>query len=277
MSRYIMSIALLGAFLVAAPAMADFELFKTWRESKGSVYEEDATVVTLITLKKDGPLSTNTANPNILQPNPSGQQVGGTVSATSYSAAWTATKTAGGATGQQDWWINFNSNDDPTTYADLAIALIGPMGSNGLAGVGATGLQGQVSINVTEAGIGFDWVTLGMALGSLASSNGVVIERQSYLNGVPSSSTDIKPAQDTGMETFLYSDMITGMLGGSGQVGGVEIRFGSTFRNQNSLSLIAITQTQAVGPGTAVPEPATLALMGLGLAGLGIARRRMRK
>jgi len=54
MSTHVMSFALLGALLIAAPALADFELFKEWREEKGAVYPEGSEVITLLTIGKTG-------------------------------------------------------------------------------------------------------------------------------------------------------------------------------------------------------------------------------
>jgi len=267
MSKYITSIAILGTLLVAVPAMADYELFKTWREEKGYTYDAGAEVVTLGTLIKVG--ASNATN--------------GLVEFTQGNSHWTATYlnsdkvTAGlGSVTGPHYWINYDGWDK-TIYQDMGIALTGALGSGGLAGIGATGLQANMAVEVEGS-----WYTLALALSSLASSMGVTIEKQSYLNGAKTTSTTVGTSTD-GMQTFLWSDLFKQLLGGdnpanvgNGDSGGIAVLFANGLRNGSSLALVAIKGDQPVVESP-LPEPATLALMGLGLAGLGVVRRRMKK
>lgn len=264
MSKYITSIAILGTLLVAVPAMADYELFKTWRQERGYTYDAGAEVVTLGTLTKVG--ASNATN--------------GSIAFTSGNEHWTAdylnsdkvTAGLGSVTGPH-YWINYDGWDT-TVYQDMGIALTGGLGSGGLAGIGATGLQANMAVEVEGS-----WYTLALALSSLASSMGVTIEKQSYLNGAKTTSSTVNTSTD-GMQTFLWSDLFTGLLGGggSGEGGGIAVLFANGLRNGSSLALVAIKGDQpVVEPPGKLPEPATLALMGLGLAGLGVVRRRMKK
>ena len=72
MTRYITSVALLSAFLIAAPAKAEFvythhftedswnagiQQFMEWRTEQGAVYAENAQVEVLVSLQKGGAIT----------------------------------------------------------------------------------------------------------------------------------------------------------------------------------------------------------------------------
>ena len=100
MSKYITSIALLGAFLIAAPAtFADYELFAEWRQENGASYAPGSEVVTLIELTKAGTVSWDTPN-----------------------SAWSVTENFRGD--PNAYWIAYDGTD-PNEYADFGIALTG--------------------------------------------------------------------------------------------------------------------------------------------------------
>jgi len=286
-----MSIALLGALLVvASPAMAEYEQFMVWRQDtsywnktdasgKGYVgnlvsYGPEASMLTLGSLGKYG-----TAN-----------ATNGTIQYYTSSAAWWVTPK-----NSTDYTINFDGSlygaDNPLpNIVDIGIALKGAMGATGVAGIGASGLCANISLNLKEL-LGDDapmeWASVGAGLSTLASSlAGIAIDYQTYLNGnkvnpttniLGSTSWGTVNTANDAQETYLYTGMVSELLGGigNGAVGAVTFKLASGLRNGSSVALVAVVEPSAVPP--AAPEPATIALMGLGLAGLGIARRRMRK
>jgi hypothetical protein len=154
MSKYITSIALLGAFLIAAPAtFADYELFAEWRQENGASYAPGSEVVTLIELTKAG-----------------GGGMTGTVSWDTPNSAWSVTENFRGD--PNAYWIAYDGTD-PNEYADFGIALTGRWIPTLLPE--DKGLAGGISIRVDGM-----WFTLGELL---TLDVGIDIQKQSNATG----------------------------------------------------------------------------------------------
>ena len=295
MNRIIMSLALVAAFALAVPAQAQFtqfgegewdaaiSQFMEWRttgwggnEEHVADYASDAKVEALLTLYKDGAQNAANGKVNVWSSNPDAWwlEEGATVS------------------GKTTWWVNIYGPAyeeqglvAPNIY-DLGFALTGCIGSQGAVIMGTTGMRANISLEIPGMGT----FTLAAALSGLTNFMGDLppIEYQTYLNGAvvnvaagppapPAANIAVNNANDKQI-TFVWSPLITELLGGGGDIseaissGDAGIVINSALRNQNGLSIIAVT-----GDPAPIPEPATLAIMGLGLAGLGIARRRMKK
>jgi len=203
-----MGIALIGAFLIAAPAaMADYSLFMDWRGYENpprigppwdgeigswcSCCEWEYGVATLVELTKGG-----------------GDTVtNGTVSWTISNSAWTVTPN------YQDnpnrYWISFDgtaSYSDSYNYFAIGIALTGSLGWNTLPFL-PSGIMANVSLQLDSY-----WDDLWVRLGSLEQVySWLDFQRQSYLNGVETDSTVINAAHDS-MVTFLFSDSLSDAL-----------------------------------------------------------------
>jgi hypothetical protein len=249
MSEYMLGIALLGAFLVAAPAvLADYELFKEWREEKGTVYPDGSAVITLFTIGKDGDLGATD----------------GSIWWNNYGDdAWTVESNYQGYAHR--FRINFDGSTDFAAYYDIGIALTGSYGWRiGNPDFITPGLVERIAIEIE----GY-WYNMKLVLG-LGPILGILVENQSYLDGEKTNSVLIDVINDA-MQTFMWFSDFGAVFGIDPSGGGLGIQLAPALRNGSSFSIVAIRKP------TDVPEPATLAIVGLGLAGLSLARKRKQK
>jgi len=181
----------------------------------------------------------------------------------------------GSTLGATDWSLNICG----AAYAEQGVAAPNVV-DFGIALTGSAGIDGGLILTMLPTGhranmsfyVNGTWYTLARVFLSLADMFGISIDFQTYLNGQKNSSSAVNTANDAQI-TFVWSDLFTevfgyGFEGGILTDGDFGIRFANGLRNQNGLAIIAVTEPSAI------PEPATLAIIGLGLAGLGWARRR---
>jgi hypothetical protein len=222
-----MCVALLGAFVVAAPAKAQFytqfaageweyrlQQYAEWRTEQGAWYNEYAPVEVLINVYKGGTL--NATN--------------GSVQWWSAHPAWSVDFDYGGT---NDFWIN----NDGSGNVEMGLVLTGSRGSKGIPILGLqTGLMRDISLFVDGA-----WYNLGSAL-LVTNITGIDPDNQSYLNGVKHNVNTVDNNYDKSL-TFVWSEFINDRLGGGEfgtASGGIGVRFANTLRNQNGLAIIAM-------------------------------------
>ena len=268
MGRYMMSFALLGAFLVAAPAVKADVVYE-WRSYffGNLMWDDDDESTTNV-----GSLGTF-AEPVVKLTKGGGDTVtNGTISGKvrpaswygDYGTGWTVEEDYQGHSDQ--YWISFNG--EGSLGYGVGIVLHGSIGSPGSDfGLGSTGLLANVSLEVNGT-----WYSLATLI-----SNGSIQSQSYYDDEDPevfwyqkkTDSTEVNEANDS-MVTLLCSDLFLELLGYGDDweywSGGFGVRIAPDARDMR----FAVVVFDA----SPVPEPATLGIIGAGVAGLGLARRK---